>query len=69
MSRPKSLNFITSSAGKIRETTYALDGVVALTSRGDVLVDEIQGSIVEIARDKCSRAAALVSFLVLFCLD
>lgn len=61
--RPTQLNFITSNAGKLREARAALAGVPRLTleSRGDVDVPEIQGSVEEIARVKCTSAAAEVS--------
>lgn len=59
--RPKTLNFITGNAGKLREAAAMLDSVVDLKSRADLELDEIQGTIEEIARDKCRRAASAVS--------
>ncbi|RMZ86195.1 hypothetical protein DV737_g193, partial [Chaetothyriales sp. CBS 132003] len=63
-SRPTSLNFITSNANKLAEVRFILGNIVHLQSR-NVDVDEIQGSIEEIARDKARRAAAAVNGPVL----
>lgn len=60
-SRPTTLNFITGNANKLAEVRAILDGVVDLQSRDVKDLDEIQGTIEEIARDKCSRAAERVS--------
>ena len=60
--RPKTLNFITGNANKLAEVRAILGNVVDLQSR-NVDVDEIQGTIEEIARDKCRRAAEKVSLL------
>jgi inosine triphosphate pyrophosphatase len=60
-SRPTTLNFITGNANKLMEVRAILDGVVDLQSRDIPGLDEIQGTIEEIARDKCSRAAERVS--------
>jgi hypothetical protein len=59
--RPTTLNFITGNANKLSEVRAILDGVVDLQSRDVPELDEIQGTIEEIARDKCSRAAEKVS--------
>jgi inosine triphosphate pyrophosphatase len=59
--RPKTLNFITGNANKLREVSAILSGVVELQSRDVPDIDEIQGTVEEIARDKCSRAAEKVS--------
>ena len=66
--RPKTLNFITGNANKLAEVRAILGGVpgLDLQSRDVKGIDEIQGSIEEIARDKCSRAAGVVSSQVLF---
>lgn len=65
--RPKSLVFLTSNAGKLREfqAVTSLVPDLAVTSRSDVDIDEIQGSIEEIARDKCRRGAEVVGGPVL----
>ncbi|KIX10364.1 RdgB/HAM1 family non-canonical purine NTP pyrophosphatase [Rhinocladiella mackenziei CBS 650.93] len=63
---PTSLNFITGNANKLAEVRDILadvDGLV-LQSR-NVHGTEIQGSIEEVARDKCSRAAEVVNGPVL----
>jgi len=65
--RPKTLNFITGNKNKLAEVQAILgdvdvDGVkLELQSKALDLV-EIQGTSEEIARDKCSRAAVLVSY-------
>jgi inosine triphosphate pyrophosphatase len=58
--RPKTLNFITGNANKLAEVRAILGNAVDLQSR-NVDIDEIQGTIEEIARDKCRRAAEKVS--------
>ncbi|KPI41688.1 Inosine triphosphate pyrophosphatase [Cyphellophora attinorum] len=64
--RPSHLNFITGNANKLAEVKAILSSIpgLELESR-DVPGDEIQGSIEEIARDKCRRAAAVVGGPVL----
>ena len=57
--RPKTLNFITGNANKLAEVRSILGNVVDLQSK-NVDVDEIQGTIEEIAKDKCRRAAEKV---------
>jgi hypothetical protein len=61
--RPTTLNFITGNANKLAEVQAILGEVqnLRLQSR-NVEGNEIQGSIEEVARDKCSRAAEVVSF-------
>ena len=62
LDRPKLLNFITGNANKLNEVRTILADVPGLESRSrNVAGAEIQGSIEEVARDKCSRAAAAVS--------
>lgn len=65
--RPTELVFLTSNAGKLREFQAVMSGVSNLTvsNRGDIDIDEIQGSIEEIARDKASKGAAAVGGPVL----
>ncbi|RMZ83742.1 hypothetical protein DV738_g916, partial [Chaetothyriales sp. CBS 135597] len=62
--RPTSLKFITSNANKLAEVRFILGDAVQLESRS-VEVDEIQGTIEEVARDKARRAAELVNGPVL----
>ena len=59
--RPKALNFITSNANKLAEVKAILGDVVELKNVADLDIPEIQGTIEEVARDKCARAAKLVS--------
>ena len=53
------LNFITSNPNKLREVKAILSDAVDLKSQ-QLDLTEIQGSIEEISRDKCRRAAAMV---------
>ncbi|KAI9850698.1 MAG: nucleoside triphosphate pyrophosphohydrolase ham1 [Thelocarpon superellum] len=56
MAPPKTLNFITGNANKLTEVRAILGGVVNLQSQSVDLL-EIQGTIEEISKDKCRRAA------------
>ncbi|KIV90929.1 RdgB/HAM1 family non-canonical purine NTP pyrophosphatase [Exophiala mesophila] len=66
-SRPTTLNFITGNANKLSEVRAILSHVEGLEVRSrDVPgLFEIQGTIEEVARDKCSRAAQVVQGPVL----
>jgi inosine triphosphate pyrophosphatase len=60
---PKTLNFITGNANKLAEVQAILSGCgVELQSRSLDLV-EIQGTIEDVTRDKCHRAAEIVGCL------
>lgn len=63
-SRPKTLNFITGNTNKLAEVRAILGNVVDLQSKA-VDNPEIQGTIEEIALDKCTRAAEAVGGPVL----
>lgn len=56
---PTELHFITGNPKKLAEVQAVLGDSVPLTSRSLDLV-EIQGTIEEISKDKCRRAAAAV---------
>ena len=60
---PKELHFITSNANKLAEVKAILGDLVPLTTQSLDLT-EIQGSIEEISKDKCRRAAAIVRELI-----
>ncbi len=62
--RPKTLNFITGNKNKLAEVRAILGDVIDLQSK-NVDSPEIQGTIEEIAMDKCARAAEAVSGPVL----
>lgn len=64
--RPTTLNFITGNANKLAEVRAILGDVVDLQSKR-VDVDEIQGGIEEIARDKAKRSAEIVSSAFVCC--
>ena len=55
----KELHFITGNKNKLAEVQSILDGIVPLKSQSLDLV-EIQGTIEEISKDKCRRAAEQV---------
>ncbi len=61
---PKTLNFITGNKNKLTEVKAILGSTVDLQSQALDLV-EIQGTIEDISRDKCLRAAEAVSVLPL----
>ncbi|KIW16913.1 inosine triphosphate pyrophosphatase [Exophiala spinifera] len=64
--RPTTLNFITGNANKLAEVQAILGAVDGLTLQSrNVEGAEIQGSIEEVARDKCSRAAEAIGGPVL----
>lgn len=55
----KSLNFITGNQNKLAEVRAILQGVVKVESQA-VDTPEIQGTIEEIAKEKCRRASEVV---------
>ena len=55
----KELHFITGNRNKLAEVESILEGVVPLKSQSLDLV-EVQGTIEEISKDKCRRAAEKV---------
>lgn len=65
--RPSCLTFLTSNAGKLREFQAVMSDVqnLTVTNRGDVEIDEIQGTIEDIARDKASKGAVATGNAVL----
>jgi len=56
---PKELNFITGNANKLAEVRAILGDEVELKNQSLDLL-EIQGTIEEVSKDKCRRAAELV---------
>lgn len=66
---PKVLNFITGNANKLAEVRDILSNVPDLELRNQAVdLPEMQGTIEEISREKCRRAAEEVScFLCLLC--
>ncbi len=55
------LNFITGNRNKLAEVKAILGDVVPLQSQSLDLT-EIQGTIEDISKDKCRRAAAIVGY-------
>ena len=60
----KELNFITSNINKLAEVRAVLGEIVSLKSHS-VNLTEIQGTIEEISKDKCRRAAVVVGLMSL----
>ncbi|KAL1608247.1 nucleoside triphosphate pyrophosphohydrolase ham1 [Paraconiothyrium brasiliense] len=61
---PKHLNFITGNKNKLAEVQAILEGVIELRNQNVDLV-EIQGTVEEVTRDKCRRAAQAINGPVL----
>lgn len=57
------LNFITGNQNKLSEVKAILGDIVPLQSQSLDLT-EIQGTIEDISKDKCRRAAAIVGFSI-----
>lgn len=53
------VNFITGNAGKLREVKAILEPAIQVDSQALDLL-EIQGTVEEVTKDKCRRAADLV---------
>ena len=60
MASLKNLNFITGNKNKLAEVKAILGTVIDVENQA-VDLPEIQGTIEEIAREKCRRAAEVVS--------
>lgn len=60
MPPPHELNFITGNDNKLAEVKAILDDILPLRSQSLDLA-EIQGSIEDISKDKCRRAATIVT--------
>jgi len=56
---PHELNFITGNKNKLSEVQAILDGVIELKNQS-LDLPEIQGTIEEVSKDKCKRAAEIV---------
>lgn len=61
---PKHLNFITGNKNKLAEVQAILSGVIELRNQNVDLV-EIQGTVEEVTRDKCRRAAEEVRYTII----
>ncbi|DAA72781.1 TPA_exp: putative Ham1 family pyrophosphatase [Trichophyton benhamiae CBS 112371] len=64
LSKPKTLNFVTGNRSKLAEAQAILGDSIELTSQA-IDIPEIQGSLEEIARDKCKKAADAIGGPVL----
>ena len=63
----KTIRFITSNANKLREVGSILASTDDVKLRSESLdLPEIQGSVEEVARDKCRRAAEMVRYILFF---
>lgn len=58
---PKHLNFITGNANKLKEVRAILAATPVELRNQNLDLPELQGTIEEISRDKCTRAAEIVS--------
>jgi inosine triphosphate pyrophosphatase len=56
---PRELIFVTGNANKLSEVRAILGDTVVLQNRS-LDLDELQGTIEEISKDKCRRAADIV---------
>ena len=61
----KKLNFITGNKNKLGEVRAILGNAIEVDNQG-LDIPEIQGTIEEIAREKCMRAAEVVNMVILF---
>lgn len=59
----KELHFITGNKNKLAEVEAILGGTIPLRNQSLELT-EIQGTIEEISKDKCKRAASIVGLLL-----
>lgn len=57
---PKQLNFITGNANKLKEVKSILSETPVELQNQNLDLPELQGTIEEISRDKCARAADIV---------
>lgn len=55
-----SVLFVTGNANKLAEVTSILDSALIQVRNAALDIPEIQGTLEEIARDKCRRAAEIV---------
>lgn len=60
MSPPSKLNFITGNKNKLSEVRAIIGNVIEVESQS-IDIPEIQGTSEDIAREKCRRAAEVVS--------
>jgi inosine triphosphate pyrophosphatase len=59
---PKHLNFITGNANKLKEVQSILSATPVELRNQNLDVPELQGTIEEISRDKCAKAADIVRY-------
>lgn len=57
------LNFITGNKNKLAESQAILGSIIPLKSQS-LNLTEIQGTIEEISKDKCRRAAEIVRYYI-----
>jgi inosine triphosphate pyrophosphatase len=57
---PRILNFITGNANKLKEVSSILSSTPVELKSQNLDLPELQGTIEEISRDKCSSAADIV---------
>ena len=54
------VNFITGNANKLREVKAILEPAITVTSQ-TIEIEEVQGTVEEVTRAKCRKAAEMVS--------
>lgn len=62
MAAIKKVNFITGNKNKLAEVKTIIGGIIEVDNQA-VDIPEIQGTVEEIAKEKCKRAAEVVSSL------
>lgn len=58
---PDHLNFITGNANKLKEVKLFLEPAIEVRSQA-IDIEEVQGTIEEVTKSKCRKAAEMVSF-------
>lgn len=58
------VNFVTSNANKLREVKAMLEPIVEVRSHA-LDIEEVQGTITEVTRSKCRKAAEIINGPVL----
>ena len=62
---PRELNFITGNANKLAEVKAILADTGVVLKNQSLDLDELQGTIEEVSKDKCRRAAKAVRHVLL----
>lgn len=60
MAPPPTVNFITGNANKLREVKAILEPAITVNSQA-IDIEEVQGTVEDVTRAKCRKAAETVS--------